>query len=383
MDFSFTEDQTAINDLAAQIFTDRATDEFLLQYDREENIFDQELWNTLAEQGLLALAIPESCGGSDLGFMELALVLQEQGRRVAPAPLLSNLVMAGLPIANFGSEALQQKYLSPLATGEHQLSAALADLALSDAMKTPVSMIKDGDSWTLKGIKQAVPFGTLAAAILVPAIDTEGNTSVFIVDTNLDGVELTGQATMLGKDQMATLTLNNVKLGSDAVLGDIGQGDEIVDWTEQHTNVAICAMQLGVTEEALKRTAEFTSERKQFGSPLGSFQAVAMRAADSYIDVETIRSTFWQAAWSLSEGKEAAAEVRAAKYWACVAGHRVVHTAQHLHGGMGSDIEFPIHRYFLWEKNLEHILGSGTKQLKELGELLAADDSLGAHSLAI
>lgn len=383
MDFSFSEDQTAITDLAAQIFTDRATDEFLLQYDREDHIFDQQLWNTLAEQGLLALAIPESCGGSGLGFIELSLVLQEQGRRVAPAPLLSNLVMAAMPIAQFGSDALQQKYLAPLASGKHQLSAALADVALTDAMKTPVSASKDGDNWTLSGIKQAVPFGTSAAAILVPAIDSDGNTSVFVVDTSLDGVELDGQTTFLGKEQLATLTLNNVSLGSDAILGSIGQGDDIVDWTEQRTNIAICAIQLGVTEEALKRTAEFTGERKQFGAALGSFQAVAMRAADAYIDVEIIRSTFWQAVWSLSEGKEAATEVRAAKYWACTAGHRAVHAAQHLHGGMGSDVEFPIHRYFLWEKNLENLLGSGTKQLKELGELLAADDSLGAHSLVI
>lgn len=383
MDFSFTEDQTAISDLAGQIFKDRATDEFLLQYDREDNIFDQTLWNTLAEQGLLALAIPESCGGSGLGFMELALILQEQGRRVAPVPLLSNLVMAALPIAQFGSEALQQKYLAPLATGEHQISAALSDLALPEAMQTPVKAVKSGENWILNGSKQAVPFGTLAAAILVPAIDADGNSLVFMVDSSLEGVELEGQTTSLGREQLATLQLNNVSVSSDAQLGENGQGDEILDWTEQRTNTAICAIQLGVTEEALKRTAEFTSERKQFGAPLGTFQAVAMRAADAYIDVEALRSTFWQAAWSLSEGRKANAEVRAAKYWACIGGHRVVHTAQHLHGGMGSDVEFPIHRYFLWEKHMEHILGSTAKQLKELGEELAADDSLGAHSMAL
>ncbi len=382
MDFSFTEDQTAIADLAAQIFTDRATDEFLLEYDRTDQSYDETLWNTLAEQGLLALAIPESCGGSGLGFMELSLVLQEQGRRVAPVPLLSNLVMAGLPIAKFGTEEQQQAYLAPLATGSHQLSAAIADTVVSEARKTPVSAAGSDGKVILNGVKAAVPFGSFSAAILVPADDDQGNSSVYIVDTSLDGVTVESQRTRLG-ETLATLTLKDVAVEETARLGDAGQGKEIVEWIEQFTNAALCGMQLGVTEEALKRTAEFTGERKQFGAPIGSFQAVAMRAADAYTDVETIRSTYWQAAWRLSEGLDARTEVRAAKYIACIAGHRVVHTAQHLHGGMGSDIEFPIHRFFLWAKQIEHMLGSSAMQLKQLGEALANDDELGLSSLAI
>ena len=163
----------------------------------------------------------------------------------------------------------------------------------------------------------------------------------------------------------------------------IGQGEDILDWLEQRANVGHCALQVGVTEAAMRRTAEYISERKQFGVPLGSFQALAMRMADSYIDVEAIRTTYWLAMWRLSEGLDARAEVRAAKWWACDAAHRVVCTAQHLHGGMGADVEYPIHRFFLMAKQISYSLGNASNQLEKLGKLLAEDDSLGFRALEV
>ncbi|MCP4827294.1 MAG: acyl-CoA dehydrogenase, partial [Proteobacteria bacterium] len=175
----------------------------------------------------------------------------------------------------------------------------------------------------------------------------------------------------------------NVELPADAALGAPGQGDEILQWLLQRANVGHCALQVGVTEEAMRRTAEYVSERKQFGIPLGTFQALAMRMADSYIDVEGIRSTYWLAMWRLSEGVDARAEVRIAKWWACDAAHRVVSTAQHLHGGMGADVEYPIHRFFLMAKLISFSLGNATQQLEQLGQLLAEDDGLGYRALEV
>ena len=144
-----------------------------------------------------------------------------------------------------------------------------------------------------------------------------------------------------------------------------------------------CAMQCGVTEEAMQRTAAYISEREQFGVPLGSFQALAMRMADSFIDVEAIRSTYWLAMWRLSENLDARAEVRAAKWFACDAATRVVQTAQHLHGGIGADLEYPIHRFFLNAKLISYSLGNASTQLDKLGVLLASDDSLGMRPLEV
>ena len=187
----------------------------------------------------------------------------------------------------------------------------------------------------------------------------------------------------LSGERAAHLVLDNVSVDNDTLLGNPGQGQEILAWLEQRANIGHCALQVGVTEAAMRRTAEYLGERKQFGVALGTFQALAMRMADSYIDVEAIRSTYWLALWRLDEGLDARAEVRAAKWWACDAAHRVVSTSQHLHGGIGADVEYPIHRFFLMAKQISYSLGNASKQLEKLGQLLAADDSLGFHALEV
>jgi alkylation response protein AidB-like acyl-CoA dehydrogenase len=383
MDFNFSEDQAAIRELAYQIFTDRASDEFLLDFSRTDNTYDDDLWTTLAEQGLLGIAIPEAAGGSGLGLTELCLILEEQGRRVAPVPMYASLVLGALPIAEFGTEAQQVQWLEPLVTGTAKLSAAIAELGMSTAMATTVTATREGDNWVLNGEKAVVPDGAVAHCILVPAVDADGNETVFLLDTSSVGVSVEGVDIGLLGERAAHLKLDKVVLADDAVLGRPCQGAEIIEWLEQRANIGHCALQVGVTEEAMKRTAAYLSERQQFGVPLGSFQALAMRMADSYIDVEAIRSTYWLALWRLSAGQDARAEVRAAKWWACDAAHRVVCSAQHLHGGIGSDLEFPIHRFFLWAKQISYSLGNASTQLEKLGKLLASDDSLGFHALEV
>ncbi len=383
MEFKFTDEQQAIRELAYQIFTDRASDEFLLAFSRSGETYDEELWQTLAEQGLLGVAIPEAAGGAGLGLMELCLVLEEQGRRVAPAPVFASLVLGGLPIAAFGSAEQQQRYLAPLAGGTARFSAAIAELGMNAAVATTVEAHAEGETWILNGQKAVVPDGAAADYILVPVQAAGGASGVFIVDTRAEGVSLTPVTIGISGERAAHLRLENVTLSGDTLLGAMGQGDEIIEWLEQRANLGHCALQVGVTEEAMKRTAAFVSERQQFGVPLGSFQALAMRMADSYIDVEAIRSTYWLALWRLSEGLDARAEVRAAKWWACDGAHRVVATAQHLHGGMGADIEYPIHRFFLLAKQISFSLGNAANQLEKLGRLLAEDDSLGFRALEV
>ena len=383
MDFNFSDDQNAIRELAYQIFTDRSSDDFLLAFSRTDETYDDTLWQTLAEQGLLGVAIPESAGGTGFGLVELCLVLEEQGRRVAPIPLYASLVLGGLPIAEFGTEAQQQRYLPALGEGKSKFSAAIAELGMNAAVATVVTAQREGEAWRLDGSKAVVPDGAVADFILVPAQDGEGQQTVFIVDTRASGVTVTPVEIGLSGERAAHLTLDGVSVSQDAVLGRPGQGAEILEWLEQRANVAHCALQVGVTEEAMKRTAAFLGERKQFGVPLGTFQALAMRMADCYIDVEGIRSTYWLALWRLSEGLDARAEVRAAKWWACDAAHRIVSSTQHMHGGIGADVEYPIHRFFLMAKMISYSLGNASQQLSALGRLLAEDDTLGQRALEV
>ena len=381
MDFSFSEDQTAIRELAHQIFTDRTTDEFMLNFDREGKVYDDQLWSTLAEQGLLGITVPEAFGGSGLGFTELCLMLEEQGRRISPVPLYSSLVLGVLPICEFGSNEQKEKYLAPLALGNLKLTAAIAELGIPEAVAGQVAASPKGDNWVLNGTLDCVPDAPVAGAIIVPAYNN-GKLTLFIVDIDHTGLSIEAQSTSLGSNT-GTLRLDGVELGADTILGEVNDGSRVMDWLELRAETAISALQLGVTEEALKRTAEFTCERKQFGVAIGSFQAVAMQAADTFIDVEAIRSIYWLALYKLSSGLDARAEVRCAKWYAADAGHRIVYRTQHLHGGIGADLEYPIHRYFLWAKHLGMMLGGRSVQIAKLGALLASDDSVGTAALQI
>ncbi len=381
MDFSFDEDQNAIRDLASQIFSDRTTDEFLLDFQRSGHTYDDALWSTLAEQGLLGITVPEEFGGTGLGFTELCLMLEEQGRRISPIPLYANLVLGVLPIAEFGTSEQKVKYLTPVAAGELKLTAAIAELGISPAAAGQVNASQQGDTWTLSGTLACVPDSPVADAIVVPATTAQGKT-VFIVDTRQSGVSVDPQFSSLEQNE-GNLTLDNVKVDASSILGTVNEGHTVLDWLELRAETALCALQLGITEEALKRTAEFTCERNQFGAPIGSFQAVAMQAADAFIDVEAIRSTYWLALYKLNSEQDARAEVRCAKWYAADAGHRIVYRTQHLHGGMGADIDYPIHRFFLWAKHLGMMLGGRSVQISKLGALLASDDSVGVAALQI
>jgi alkylation response protein AidB-like acyl-CoA dehydrogenase len=157
------------------------------------------------------------------------------------------------------------------------------------------------------------------------------------------------------------------------VLGDPSCGGAMLDWLLPRATVALCAMELGVASRALRTTATYTSSRQQFERPIATFQAVAQRAADAYIDVESIRVTTWQAAWRLSEGLAAGEAVAVAKLFAAEAGHRVVYAAQHLHGGMGFDVEYPLYRYYLRSKQIELTLGNASEHLTRLGQMLARE----------
>jgi alkylation response protein AidB-like acyl-CoA dehydrogenase len=367
MDFSFSEDQIAIRDLSRQILGDRLTDDHVKSRARDPEWYDGELWAALGEASLLGVAVPSEHGGGGFGLTEVCLLVEEAGRHLAPLPLLPTLVLGAMPIAAFGSAEQQRALLPGVASGETILSAALSEVGSHDPSAPRATARREGATWVLDGEKTCVPAADRTARVLVPA-RTDGGVTVFLLDPRAPGSELERQATTNGEPQFR-LRLAGVR--AQDVLGTVGQGADVVRWTEARALVALAALQLGIAEEALLRTAAYARTRKQFDQPIGSFQAVAMRAADAFIDVEAIRSTLYQAVWRLAEGLPAAREVEVAKWWACRGGHRVAHAVQHLHGGIGADLEYPIHRYFLWAKQTEYALGGATAHLARLGRMLA------------
>jgi 3-oxocholest-4-en-26-oyl-CoA dehydrogenase beta subunit len=375
MDFTFGEEQLAVAEAAAGVFAGMAPPERVAAVERSQARVDDDLWKSLADANLLGLVVPVEHGGSGLGLVEACLVLEQQGRHVAPVPLWATTVLGALPLARYGTPAQKEALLPGVAEGSVRLTAALNEVAASPGRRPAVTATAattaDGDGLRLSGRLQAVPQAHVADRVLVPAALGD-ETVVVLVDPSVTGAQLE-EAITTDRQVHPHLLLDDVQVAATDVVAGPGAGAEVVEHLVQLATTGLCALQLGVTEEALRRAAEYCNQRHQFGRPLASFQGALLRAADAYIDSEAIRVTLWQAAWRLDTGRPAAQEVAVAKWWASEAGQRVVHTTQHLHGGLGADIDYPIHRYFLWGKQIELMLGGPGAQLARLGDLVAAD----------
>jgi 3-oxocholest-4-en-26-oyl-CoA dehydrogenase beta subunit len=368
VDFTLSENQQELAALTRRVLTDRVTPERLREVEAAGDRFDPALWAGLAAAGVLAAALPEDLGGAGLGLLEQCSVLTEIGRAVAPAPYLASIVLGAGALARFGTPDQAKRWAEPAGRGELILTAAL-----SDEDGTPaVTAEQVAGGWRLSGTKTAVPAGPRADLTLLPALTAHG-VLVFLIERSDLSITRQPQRLVDG-DLAARLELDGVELPDERVLGGPPAGAEITGWLTSRATVGLCALQLGIAERALEMTSDYAKTRVQFDKPIGSFQAVAQRLADAFIDVEAIRLTMWQAAWRLAADLPCEPEIATAKFWAADAGHRVAHTAVHIHGGVGIDTSYPLHRYFVAAKRAEFELGGATAQLRRIGAALANTD---------
>jgi 3-oxocholest-4-en-26-oyl-CoA dehydrogenase beta subunit len=367
MDFSRTEASDDLGGLVRTITESVCSPEHQRGLDGLDQRFDRALWTKLIDADILSAAAPEVLNGAGYGVLEQTAVLEALGRQLAAVPFLDSAVLAAGALAKYGSAELQQQWGIPAVSGTKIVTVALA----GDMGEGPVQAqaATDGSGYRLTGTRTQIAFGPVADAILVPA-ETDSGTRVFVVAPGDPGVTVTALNTT-GLGSVGHLELAAVQVGADRVVGAADDAAEVVDWLSLHRALGLSAYQLGVLARALEMTAEYAREREQFGRPIGSFQAVAQRLADAYIDIKGLRLTLTQAAWRLQEGLPAELDVRTAAFWAAEAGHRVAHTAVHVHGGVGIDMDHPLHRYFLVAKQAEFALGSATGQLLLIGRELA------------
>jgi 3-oxocholest-4-en-26-oyl-CoA dehydrogenase beta subunit len=361
VDFSTTEAADDLGGLARTITESVCTAEHQRELDGlgVGGRFDRDLWAKLIEADILSTATPESLGGGGFGVLEQVAVLVALGRQLAAVPYLESAMLGAGALAKFGSESLQQEWATPAINGEKILAVALD----GEMGQGPVQATTSADGYRLTGSRTQVGYGSVADAFLVPA-ETDSGTKVFLIAKDDPGVTVSALDTT-GHGSVAHLELQGVEAAR--VVG----GDEAVAWLITHGTLGRSAYQLGVLERALELTSEYAREREQFDRPIGSFQAVSSRLADGYIDVKGLRLTVTQAAWRLSEDLPADVEVSTAAFWAADAGHRVAHTTVHVHGGVGIDLDHPVHRYFLAAKQMEFAVGSATGQLLRIGRELA------------
>jgi len=364
MDFSLTEDQRAFADTAAALFGDHCTDDALRAHDVGDAPYMQAAWRDAVQAGLHGVIVPEGASGLGLGMTDLMPVLQAQGRALALVPLWEH-ALATAVLASFGGAA-HEALAAQAAAGDALLMLCLADVNASRGLGFTLQARAGG--WRLQGRIGAVPLAAQATRVLLPAQSDNGVRWAVVDPARMTQVS--------GRTQHHLAVAD---LSTDGL--DLSEGDvlppEALAWAEPRAIAALAALQLGVTERQLERTVEYVSQRKQFGRPIGSFQLVAGQLADGWIALEALRSSLWQVVYRLDAGLGVQAQALALRVLACDCGHRTGHTAQHVHGGIGVDITYPVHRHLYWSRALNAALGGSEAHLERLGDWLAEHDRLG------
>ncbi|MFE2290601.1 acyl-CoA dehydrogenase family protein [Streptomyces sp. NPDC059452] len=342
MDFTPSEEQSAAQGLAARIFGDLSTHERLVAAGTGT---DAGLWKELCTAGLPGAV-------ADIGLLGLVLLLEEQGRTTAQVPLAATCVYGLLAVAEHGTREQRERLLPGLRDGTAVATGAFPARGGVRAV--------DG---ALYGVVPWVPWLRDATHVLVADADRE----LWIVDARAPGVSAVPVET--------TAPWSAGRLGLDGVRGEsLGTGPGTCASVLAASRTAFAGLQAGVCAGSLAHAVHHTTTREQFGRPLSTNQGVLLRAADAHMDTEAIRVTAYEAAWRHDVQREYAAQALTAAWWASEAGRRVVHAGQHLHGGTGADLNHPVHRHFLWGRQLDAYLGCGSEVLEELGLLLASDD---------
>ena len=386
MDFTFTEEQQAAVEAAKAVFSGVAPDGVpspALTPGAVAEDFDRPLWSKLADGDLLSLMLSPERGGAGLDPIALCLVLRESAKVLARVPLLETSAVA-MAVERYGSDELSERLLPRVGRGELVLTVGAngrtghdpAELAVVARPDTEHGGEERERGWLLDGVQTGVPWAQAADLIAVPAHTGEGRAVLALVPRLHEGVTLAEQVSTSG-ERFAEVSLEGVRIDHR----DLIEAEGAWEWLRQLLATGTCALALGLGERVLAMTSEFTGKREQFGFPVATFQAVAVQAADRYIDLRAMEATLWQAAWRLGPARGSAGiggplpvagDVAVAKIWASEGVRRVVQTAQHLHGGFGADTDYPLHRYHAWAKQIELSLGPAAAHEEALGDLLAA-----------
>lgn len=346
MDFTFDETQQAVANLAATVLRSPAEHARVESALSGEPGYDETLWKALAQAGLLSLAVPAELGGEGLGPVEVAVVLSEVGRQTAPLPAFATLALGVLPAVASGNADVQRELLPEVADGR------VLTGALRDARGTSTVMRDDGGRVVVSGRKIGVPYAAQAHRILVA---TDGG--VVVVDPHADGVTILRSPTSTHAPEY-TVVLDDVAatlLTPDA------------DVLRRSAFMGAAAVADGVLAGALAITAAHVRDREQFGKPLATFQAVAERVADVYVVARTVHLAAQSAAWRLAEGLDADDDLDVAAYWLAAEVPTALQSCHHLHGGLGVDVTYPLHRYYSHGKDLARFVGGAEAGLERIG----------------
>jgi alkylation response protein AidB-like acyl-CoA dehydrogenase len=357
MDFSFSSDQLLLKNSARAFLDEHCTPS------AERHLWDDPrgesdtMWKEMAQLGWLGLSLPEVYGGSGLGMVESAILLEELGRAAYPGPYWPT-VLAAAAIEAAGADAQKKRWLSAIATGDARATLALLDADLDwDPAAMTARAEKTPRGWALSGTKRFVPWAHVANVLLIPARAPEGPT-LFLVDPSAAGLKLSPVQGMDLSTRWVQIDMDKVPAAADAVLGTPGQAAPLLSSLVRRGAVGAAAEMLGASRRCLDMAVGYAKVREQFGQPIGSFQAIRHKCAEMLLEVENSHSAVYYAAWALdakAEDGELAASV--AKAYVGDAARKVCGEAIQVHGGIGFTWEYDLHIYFKRAKALEPMYG--------------------------
>ena len=350
MNLTFSEEQEMLRKTARDFLTEKCPKSLVKQMEQDDRGCSPELWREMANLGWLGLVLPEKYGGGDMGFLDLAVLLEEMGRVCFPSPFFSTVVLGALPILDLGSEEQKQEYLPKIANGNAIFTLALLETdARYNAASIVASATPQGQNYVIEGSKLFVPNGNIADYLLGAVRTSKGARSeegitIFLIDAKVPGISHTLLKT-IAHDKQCEVIFDHVLVPKENVLGQLNQGWSTVQKITERAAVAKCCELVGNVQQVLDMTVEYAKTRKQFDRPIGSFQVIQHYCVDMATYVDGSRFSTYQAAWMLSEGLPCSKEVAIAKAWAGEASQRVINLAHQIHGAIGVTMEHDLHLY--------------------------------------
>jgi alkylation response protein AidB-like acyl-CoA dehydrogenase len=377
MNFGFNEEQELLRSTARKFFDNECSSETVRKLMDSPEGMTPDLWKKLAEQGWLGLIVPDEHGGMGLGIVDLVVLMEEMGRAVVPGPFFSTVLLGGLAILEGGTEAQKKAWLPKLASGDARATLAwmepTADLG---ARGITLPATAKGGGHILNGTKLFVHDAHTADVLVVAARTATGKTaeegiSLFLVPKGSAGVTVTLLPTMDQTRKLCEVTLKDVVIGPEALMGQAGSGWAPLARVIDRATVGLCAEMCGGAQKVLDMTVEYAKIRQAFGRPIGSYQGVKHKAADMLVDVENSKSITYYAAWAMDEGvAEGPLAVSMAKAYVSDAYRRVSGAGIQLHGGIGFTWEHDLHLYFKRAKGSEFTFGDATWHRERVAQLV-------------
>jgi alkylation response protein AidB-like acyl-CoA dehydrogenase len=371
-----TEEQSMLRDSARGLISDKAPVSHLRQLrdNKDATGFSRELWKTFAEMGFTGLLVPEDFGGSGLGCVEAGVVMEEIGRTLMPSPFLSTAVLAVSALSRGGSAAQKSEHLPKISAGSLIAALAIDEGTKHRPLQTRLQAVRSGNGFKLNGSKAFVVDGHVADLLIVAARtagaagEREGVT-LFLVDPKTKGIA-TERTAMVDSHNAARIDFDNVEINADHVLGEVDQGFALLEGVLNIGRGAVASEMVGLSEEVFGRTVSYLKERKQFGKPIGEFQALQHRAAQLYIDIEITRAAVLKALQTLDgDFDHAAAAVAVAKARAGSTATRAVQEGVQMHGGMGMTDQFDIGFFMKRARTCEELFGDANFHADQLARL--------------